>query len=175
VVIDPMFSPAAERADEWVPIRPGTDAYVALSMLNCLLNEYHYYDAEHLRAHTNAPYLIRPDGRYVRDDKTGKPLVWDAGAGRPKPYDDPTVQECALVGSYVVGEGLTCQPAFQCLADHVKRYAPEEVKKISTVPAKTIRRLAREFGEAAGIGSTITLDAINSHPACSWASFWSEW
>ncbi len=55
VVIDPMLSPAAERADEWVPIRPGTDAYVTLSMLNCLLNEYHYYDAEHLRAHTNTP------------------------------------------------------------------------------------------------------------------------
>jgi molybdopterin-containing oxidoreductase family molybdopterin binding subunit len=158
VVIDPMLSPAAERADEWVPIRPGTDAYVALSMLNCLLNEYHYYDAEHLRAHTNAPYLIRPDGRYLRDDKTGKPLVWDAGAGRPKTYDDPTVQECALVGSYAVGEGLTCRPAFQCLADHVKRYSPEEVEKISTVPARTIRRLAREFGEAARIGSTITLD-----------------
>jgi molybdopterin-containing oxidoreductase family molybdopterin binding subunit len=157
VVVDPLLSPAAERADEWVPIRPGTDAYVALSMLNCLINDYHLYDAEHLRRHTNAPYLIGPEGRYARDDATRKPLVWDAAEGKPKPYDDPNVTDSALLGRYQV-DGTMCRPAFQCLADHLREYRPEAAERVSTVPAATIRRLAREFGEAARIGSTITID-----------------
>ncbi len=157
VVVDPMLSPSAERADEWVPIRPGTDAYLAMAMLNCLINENGLYDAEHLLGHTNAPFLIGRDGRYARDERTSKPLVWDAKEGRPKPYDDPSLEEPALLGSYQVGEGLICRTAFQCLADRAKEYSPEEAEKITTIPAATIRRLSREFGEAAHIGSTVTI------------------
>jgi molybdopterin-containing oxidoreductase family molybdopterin binding subunit len=161
VVIDPLLSPAAERADEWVPIRPGTDGFVALAMLNCLINEFALYDAAHLREHTNAPYLIRNDGRYARDQATGKPLVWDAGEHKPKPYDDPSLKEAALLGGYPADEGSICKTAFQCLADHVRGYPVEEAEKTSTIPAATIRRLAREFGEAARIGSTVTIDGHN--------------
>lgn len=158
VVVDPMLSPSAERADEWVPIRPGTDAFLAMAMLHCLINEAELYDAEHLNRHTNAPYLIRPDGRYARDGRTRKPLVWDTKEAQPRPYDDPSVAHPALLGSYDVGEGLMCRTAFQCLADRAKEYTPEAAEKVTTIPAATIRRLAREFGEAARIGSTITID-----------------
>jgi anaerobic selenocysteine-containing dehydrogenase len=158
VVVDPLLSPAAERADEWVPIRPGTDGFLALSLMHCLINELGMYDAEHLRTHTNAAYLIRPDGRYARDEKTGKPLVWDEKEGYAKTYNDPSVTQPALLGRYEVAAGLSCTPAFQCLADRATQYAPEEAEKITTVPAATIRRLAREYGEAARIGSTITID-----------------
>ncbi len=157
VVVDPLLSPAAERADEWVPIRPGTDGYLALAMLHCLINENGVYDAAHLRTHTNGPYLIRPDGHYARDEKSGKPLVWDAKDGQAKAHDDPGVSEAALLGRYQIA-GVSCTPAFQCLADRVKQYPPEEAEKITSVPAATIRRLAREYGEAARIGSTITID-----------------
>lgn len=158
VVVDPLLSPAAERADEWVPIRPGTDGYLALSMLHCLINENGVYDAEHLRTHTNAAYLIRPDGHYAREDKSNKPLVWDAKDGRAKAHDDPSVSEPALLGDYQLASGTACRPAFQCLADRAKEYSPEEAEKITTIPAATIRRLAREYGDAARIGSTITID-----------------
>ena len=46
------------------------------------------------------------------------------------------------------------------LADHVRSYTPEYVESITTVPAETVRRLAREFGEAACIGETITIDGV---------------
>ena len=158
VVVDPMLSPAAERADEWVPIRPGTDGYLALAMLNCLINEYRLYDVEYLASHTNATYLVGDDGRYVRDKGTGKPLAWDAAEKRPKAYDDPSLAKPALLGSYRVDGAQACRPAFQVLADHVKSYRPEDAEKVTTIPAATIRRLAREFGEAAQIGSTIEID-----------------
>ena len=39
VVVDPVGGYAASKANEWIPIRPGTDAALALSMLHVLLNE----------------------------------------------------------------------------------------------------------------------------------------
>src|SRR3990172_3598695 len=39
VVVDPRCGVAAAKADEWIPIRPGTDSVMALAMLNLLLNE----------------------------------------------------------------------------------------------------------------------------------------
>ncbi|MBI4232876.1 MAG: molybdopterin-dependent oxidoreductase [Chloroflexi bacterium] len=157
VVVDPVLSPIAAKADEWVPIRPGTDSALALGMLNVLLNDLGVYDAPFLKSRTNAPYLTVADGRYVRDKATGKPLVWDLATGRATRYDDPNLQDPALEGSYQV-DGAPCRPAFQRLKEHVKRYPAEKVAEITTIPAETVRRLAREFGEAASIGSTITIE-----------------
>ena len=45
IVIKPEMQPDASKADMWVPIRPGTDAALALAMLNVIINE-NLYDAE---------------------------------------------------------------------------------------------------------------------------------
>ena len=57
VVVDPICSPIASKADEWIPIRPGTDGALALSMMHVLVNELDVYDRSFLRTQTNAPYL----------------------------------------------------------------------------------------------------------------------
>jgi len=67
---------------------PGTDGAVALAMSNVILNDLRIWDAVYLKTKTNGPYLVGPDGHYVRDKETKKPLVWDAGASRAKVYDD---------------------------------------------------------------------------------------
>jgi anaerobic selenocysteine-containing dehydrogenase len=157
VVIDPAMGRAALKADEWIPIRPGTDAAVALAMVNLLLNEYNIFDAEFLKYKTNGPYLIKEDGHYLRDGRSGKPMVWDSDGNRAKTYDDPTLSELALEGSYTVA-GTPVTAAFSLIREHVKKYTPEMVAATADVPAETIRRLAREFGEAARIGSTIVVD-----------------
>jgi molybdopterin-containing oxidoreductase family molybdopterin binding subunit len=156
VVVDPMLNAGAEKADEWLPIRPGTDGALALAILHVLLNELGLYDAQYLKHHTNAPYLLQPDGTYRRDAASGKPLVWDAARESARPYD-AEIQEYALEGSYQV-DGVDCQPAFARLKRHIERYTPEYAADITTIPAHTIRRIAREFGEAARIGSTIIID-----------------
>ncbi len=75
---------------------------------------------------TNAPYLVGPDGKYIRenglargikfghsgfwegkphaglyfgDDETNKPMVWDSGDNMAKVYDDPDIKSFALEGS----------------------------------------------------------------------------
>ncbi|HYL80177.1 MAG TPA: molybdopterin-dependent oxidoreductase, partial [Candidatus Acidoferrum sp.] len=156
VVVDPRCSHEASLADEWVPIRPGTDLAFSLAMLNVLIHEIGVYDEPFLKRRTNAVYLIGDDGYYLKDE-AGKPVIWDPVAGRPKAFDDPTIQDSALEGRYQVGSARGTV-AFQLVKEHVKAYTPEWAEAITTVPASTIRRLSREFVEAAHIGKTIDLD-----------------
>lgn len=156
VVVDPIQSPAAARADQWIPIRPGTDLVLILGIANQLLNEYRIFDADFLKFKTNAPYLVSDDERYVRDRATGKPLVWDPVDNKPKPYDGD-VKDYALTGSYEV-DGVKCRPGFELVAEGIRKWTPENVEDITTVPASTVRALAREYGEAASIGSTISIE-----------------
>lgn len=157
VVIDPFCSNAASMADEWVPIKPGTDGALALAMLNVLINELGTVDEVFLREKSNAPYLIGPDGRYMRHKGDGKPLVWDKDAEKARPFDDPKLGEPALTGTYEV-RGTTCRPSFEVLREHLKQFTVEEMSRVTTVPAANIRRLTKEFCEAASIGSTIAVD-----------------
>lgn len=156
VVVDPIGTNAAAKADSWVSIRPGTDAALVLAMVNVLVNELKIYDRDFLKMRTNAPYLVGQDGLYVREPKTNKPMVWDSGKGQAIAFDE-LGGDPALEGSYVV-EGCDCQPAFELLKAHVTSYSPEEVAKITSVPSTIIRQLATDFGEAAQIGSTIVVE-----------------
>ena len=156
VTVEPRMSPAAAKADEWVPIRPGTDRAFALGLMHSLVLEHKLYDAEFLRDRTNAPYLIGPDGRYVTSHD-GKAMVWDAAQGCAKEWDDPTSLQLTLEGRYEV-DGVPCAPAFQLLVDVLERHTPERMEEICTVPAATMRRLAAELGEAAHIGETIVIE-----------------
>ncbi len=167
VVVDPIGNNAAAKADEWLPIRPGTDSAFGLGMLNVLLNEVRIFDAPYLSKHTNAPYLVGADKRYVRDAETRKPLIFDLASGTAKTHDDPTLSRAALEGEYTVA-GQRAKTAFQLLKERAAEYPPEVVEKITTVPADRLRRIAREFGEAAQIGSTITIDGVELpyRPVC---------
>lgn len=157
VVVDPVMSTAAAKADEWVPIRPGTDGAFALSFINVLLNELGIYDKEFIKNYTNGPYLVGPEGSYVREKETGKPLVWDMTTEKAMPYDDPNARDLAIEGVFNIQD----QPSFasfQLLKDYVKNYSPERASDITTVPAETIRRIAQEYGQAARVGSTVRIE-----------------
>ncbi|MFH0914657.1 MAG: molybdopterin-dependent oxidoreductase [Chloroflexota bacterium] len=156
VSFDPVCSMVGSKAAEWVPILPGSDSAVALAMVNVILNELGTYDVEHIKKRTNGPFLIGPDEHYVRDPQTKKPLVWDATEKKAKAFDDPSVGDYAIEGEYEY-HGIKCHPAFALLKEHVRQYTPEFASQASTAPAETIRRIAREFAQAASIGSTITI------------------
>lgn len=177
----PMIAPSNPNPDEWIPIKVGTDAAFALAMQYVMIHElgakYPGYDIEFLKKRTNAPYLIRPDGMYMRaegtgdkkvkdktrlDQEFGKPLVWDAVENKAKTFDDPTIKDFALEGTYKIKwkdmAEVECKTAFQLLKEHVTKYTPEAAEKITEVPAATIRRITKEFVDAAQIGKTIMLD-----------------
>jgi molybdopterin-containing oxidoreductase family molybdopterin binding subunit len=158
VAFDPMCHFAGGKATEWVPLLPGTDGIIALSIANMLVNELKVYDVEYLKKKTNASYLISPDGRYIRDAR-GEPLLWDTVDNRPKAWDDSALGDVALDGDFTV-DGRECTTVFSVLREHLKQYTPEQAEQLSTVPASTIRRIASEFAENACIGSTINIDGV---------------
>lgn len=169
VVIDPVQADLARMADEWIPIKPGTDQAFCLGMMYTLVHELDLYDHEHIKMRTNSPYLIGPDGMYVRnEDDTytdkwrlgqdfGKPMIWDPVDGCAKSFDDPTIKDFALEGTYEVN-GVECHPGWQLYTEFLEQYTPEWAESVCDVPAATIRRIAKEWGEAACIGQTMVFD-----------------
>ncbi|MBI4285227.1 MAG: molybdopterin-dependent oxidoreductase [Chloroflexi bacterium] len=157
VAFDPLCHVVGGTAKEWIPILPGTDLIVALAMANVLVNELGVYDREHLKKKTDAPYLVQPDGHFVRDD-SGEPLVWDLSDKTTKNWKQP-IGDAALEGTYEV-RGMKCRPVFDIIKQHLKQYSPERASEVSTVPAATIRRIAAEFGQEARIGSTIEVQGV---------------
>ena len=159
VAIDPVLSPTAAKADEWLPIKPGTDCAFILGMINIILHELNVYDVPFLKEMTNSPYLVKPDGYWLRDKATGKVLVWDPTDQRAKTYDDASIKDFALEGVFEV-EGVKGKPAFQLLKDHVRQYTPEWVASITDIAADKIRRITKEFVDNARIGSTIAIEGV---------------
>ena len=156
VSFDPYMSAGAEKADLWVPIRPGSDAAAALAMANVLVHELDLIDRDFLVERTNAPALVDPKTqRVLRAPDTNKSLYWDSTDNVAKPYDECTSP--VLEGDFEVN-GVACRTAFSIYRDHVKDMTPEWAEEITTVPAATLRQVAKEFGEAAMIGETIELD-----------------
>lgn len=158
VVIDPFCTNAAAKATEWVPLRPGTDGALALAMLRVIVVENGTVDEAFLRRYTNAPYLVKPDGHYVRDPVSNTPMMWDTRAHAAKPFDACDPEEVALEGAFDLA-GLAARPAFAVFKAHLAdTVSVDKTAEITTVPAERIRRLAEEFCAAARIGSTIEID-----------------
>lgn len=156
VVVEPRLSIGGAKADEWVPIRPATDRQFALGLCHVLIHEK-LYDEEFLKKDTNAVYLVGPDGYFVRSKEGNKCMVWDPVDQKAKTWDDGSIKDYALEGTYQV-DGVSARPGFQVFKDILKDCTPEQMSKITTVPAETIQRIARELAKAAQIGSTIKIE-----------------
>lgn len=155
VTIEPRLSISAAKSEEWIPIRPATDRHFALGLCHVMVKEG-LCDYKFLRKDTNAPYLVGEDGLFVRD-ADDKIYIWDSVENKAKLWDDPSIGRLALEGTFEV-DGKACKPAFQRFRDILDECSPEEMEKVTTVPAETTWRIAREFAAAATIGATIDID-----------------
>ncbi|MBX5467431.1 MAG: molybdopterin-dependent oxidoreductase [Firmicutes bacterium] len=150
VAVNPVRTGYAALADEWVPIRPGTDGALLLAMAHVLWREG-LYDAEFLRRYTNAPGLVKlapgtpDDGRFLRTP-SGEMLVMGAD-GYAVPFRAAGGQG-VLEGRYTV-DGVEVEPAFQRFLHRLAETTPAWAEAITGLPRRTIERLAREMGETA--------------------------
>lgn len=151
VVIDPRFTTTAAKADHYIRIRPGTDAALALGMMNVILGRQ-LHDTSFITSRTSGPFLVRSDnGLYLKekDVSPGGPddyMVWDSLSHKPQSCNVPSARG-ALTGTYHVN-GVECRPAFQLLSDLAAQYSPARASEITGVPADIIARLAAEYAAA---------------------------
>lgn len=71
VVIDPIYTQLAAKADWWIPIQPATDAALTLSMMYVMIEE-DAINKPFMKDHTVAPFLVRSDnGKFVHMSDLG--------------------------------------------------------------------------------------------------------
>jgi len=152
VSVNPVRTGYSAIADEWVPIRPGTDGLLALAIVHELLGNG-WIDHAYLARYTNAPWLVidapgtTDDGLFLRDGE-GKPLVWDQNSNAAKRMEKGAAP--ALVWQGEAG-GRRVRTVFSLIVDRYsgEAYAPDAVAARCGVPAEQIRRLAAEMAQIA--------------------------
>jgi molybdopterin-containing oxidoreductase family molybdopterin binding subunit len=154
VVIDPRFTVTASKADQYVGVKPGTDAALALGLMNVIF-EKGLQDEAFILRHTVGPYLVRDDnGQYLRGRDVGLPeeneyIVWDEITAGPKPRNATDIRP-ALNGAFTAN-GVACQPSLQLLRNLARAYDPQHAAEITGLEANLVIRLAEKIGTSKSV------------------------
>lgn len=161
ISIDPRLSFFASRAKHWLPVRPGTDAALAMGFLKVIIDEG-LYERDWVLRWSNACHLLRQDtGKLLRESElhaggspqnfaawdqiTNNTVVWDSAAvAYSREEAQPT-----LSGEFTVelanGSIVTCMTVWDALCREAANYTAEEVEKITGVPAGDLVAAARLY------------------------------
>ena len=145
VVIDPIFTTTAAKADLYVSIRPGTDGLLAAGIAQIAIRDGKI-DVEHMRTKTVAPFLVKEDGFYLRLSDLGRA---EAGSDQDRimvydgvqlaPFDE--VEEPVLEGSFEL-EGFKVRPAYQILVDRFSAWTLDQISQYTDIPLDVIEEVA---------------------------------
>ncbi len=177
--IAPDYNASSIHADEWVPVKPGTDAALALSLAQVIL-ERGWEKPDFIKEQTDLPLLVRLDNqRFLRasdveeDGKDHEFYYWDVsglpigdfGRGRAKKASLETLKldgDPVLRGRYKVrladGRDVEVTPVFELMAERLKQYRPSIAAGICDVSPGQIQRLAEMIAKA---GSVNILQGFN--------------
>ncbi|WP_289637151.1 molybdopterin-dependent oxidoreductase [uncultured Adlercreutzia sp.] len=156
IVVDPHFSTTASKANQWIPLKPGTDGALYLAMISHIIDN-RWYDEEYMLAHTSMPFLVDvASGQLLRGGKTPETdpaageaaeptdyLVWDTVTNRPVPYDDPAAVP-ALEGTYEVN-GAQAAPVFEQLKASQREYTTAWAAEKCDIDQEVIEQLAEKY------------------------------
>ncbi len=154
VAINPTQTGYQSIADEWLPIRPGTDGLLALSMVHVLLS-HQLIDEAFLIRYTNAHWLVHDapgtatHGLFYRNEKD-KPLCFELEKNMFTEADKADILP-ALFGDYALDNGAKVKTVMQCIIEQYldEQYAPAQVAPICQIEADTIERIALEMAHVA--------------------------
>ncbi|MEO7255526.1 MAG: molybdopterin-dependent oxidoreductase, partial [Casimicrobium sp.] len=169
VSVNPVRTGYSAIADEWVPIRPGTDGLFALAIVHELLNN-DWIDHAYLAKYTNSPWLVidapgtSQDGLFLRDAE-GKPLVWDqntqAAMRMEKGVAPALVWRGAVPDRGQADATQNVRTVFSLILERYTGpdYAPDAVASRCGMSAEQIRRIAAEIAQVA-FKETIELPCV---------------
>src|SRR3989338_136849 len=149
VVISPDYNPTAIHADRWIPIQPGSDSFLAMSLVHVVLAEK-LYKEDFIREQTDLPFLVREDdGRLLRlaDLRQGGRddvfYCWDEATGKaaPMPGTRGHIRKSlrlgalkpALTGRFEVagadGKPIPVTTVFEKVRAEAQKFSPEATQK----------------------------------------------
>ncbi|MDP2827419.1 MAG: molybdopterin-dependent oxidoreductase, partial [Sulfuricellaceae bacterium] len=175
VVISPDYNPTAIHADWWLPIKPGSDSFLAMSLVQVVLKEK-LYKEDFIREQTDLPFLVREDtGMLLRlsdlrkDSKNDVFYCWDeiSNAAVLMPGSQGHFRKTlrlgairpALTGRYQVkghdGKMIPVTTAFEKVRAEAEKFSPEATQAQTGISPVLVTKLAREFAAAHDPGLTI--------------------
>lgn len=172
VVVAPDLNATGVHADFWINPKMETDGAFALAAAKVIIDE-NLYKKDHVIEQTDLAFLIRPDGRFLRQSDLqdgGKDdifYLWDELQKRPveapgcEGMDDGVSEmtlkldglQPALDGRFSVrlkdGGNELVTTVFRRLKDHLDdNYTLEKASRITSIHPTVIQRFAREFANA---------------------------
>lgn len=172
VVIDPNYMPIASKCDEYLPIRPGTDALLAFGMMRVCLEEG-LVDEESLRRNTVAPYLVKEsDGMYLRANEVNiasesrgvdnaAATAWAATGTSDNPDEfapvvvmspegklavEGAIDDPVVEGSFDI-DGIKVTTAYSLLVDRINEYDMDTITRHTGISGEKIRELALMYAD----------------------------
>ncbi len=169
VLVDPYVPHGRHYADEWVAIKPATDAALVLAMIRWILENERYdrrylenpsqeaAEADNETTWTNGTYLVvwdeedERDRRFLRardlDLGEGEYVVLDADSGDPATHEEAEAAELFVDTTIVDAEDreIRVKSGLQLLREEAESRTLEEWSGICEVPVEKIEELAREF------------------------------
>ena len=175
VVVDPRMSKSASRAWKWLPVKPTTDAALALAMIQWIIKNK-AYDEKYLTAAniaaakavkestwSNSTHLVKIEkdgpGALLRaedlgiGDKDSFVVIKDGAPVAVKTDDDKNAVTGDLDYSGEI-KGIKVKTAFTILKEEAFAKTMAEWSEICTIPVADIEEVAKEFtshGKKAGV------------------------
>lgn len=172
VGVFPEYNPATTHADLFLPIKPGTDALLALGMAKYIIDNG-LFDADYISRFTDMPFLVRTDTNrflrgtdmtgnaaggetfYLYDTATGKPAVAPGTGMDPETKVNGALKlgalRPALTGTFTVkdsnGANIVVTTVFQRLKDKLAgaTYSLANVSAVTGIDQQVIKTLATDF------------------------------
>ena len=181
ISINPVRTGYSAIADEWIPIKPGTDGALFMALMHELIR-LEKYDAPFLKRFSNSAQLVcmesgaeeglflyDPDSDPINLDLPHNKYIWDEKTQSAQPCFQQGTSP-VLLGEYTMGigphQGKKVVPAFELLKRQVSETTPEWAAAITSIPAERIRKLALEIADTA-FGQEFELPI-------SWTDSWGE-
>jgi anaerobic selenocysteine-containing dehydrogenase len=168
IVVDPVYSSTATKADNWLNIKAGTDAAFGLALAATIVEEG-LADLDFMRTYTDAPLLVRADtgkrllasdldaGIDAADPAARRYVVWDRTTSTPVviPIERlglPEGIDAALDGTFPVtladGTAVDVSPGFVHVTAELEVFTPELTAEITGLDPELVRKVARAYATA---------------------------
>lgn len=161
--VDIQYNTNVSKSDWFVPVNPATDGALVFGMLREIIDQG-WQDTEFLRAHTEAPFLVKEDNTFMRRSDLGIPaeegpinaqtkkptvidpeLVWDEATQSLKPHNE--AEKPALENVPTEIDGVKVRLVWQMMLDAINEWTVDKASEICGTPVEDIKRFARMYGQ----------------------------
>ena len=163
-VIDIAFRTMAGKADKFISIHPATDGVLALGIIHEIL-EQGWEATDFLRDHTEAPFLVKDDGKYLRMSDFGvapttaknaqgqdvvvdPQVVWDEDTQSAVAYTEATKP---ALGNVSEVEGTHVRTVMDMIRETAAEWTLERTSELTGVSIDDIKHLAHLYTQEGNV------------------------